>query len=319
MSTKFANIDDFLGDKSTRFFSNGYKRAVRTIKEIMITASGAEAMCCVAIPENWSTKGSTHQKVHLSSVDAALIALQLSEAYCVISRGLTTLKRKAITIVSLTMKAGKEPLENLENFKATTTLLTTEGSVVSFESHIGGMVVMLELQLPTLREHQNLIPKEGLHYDTINTILGEPTNNFYGTGFANVTHNITEVDVDLDAASVTAKVESAFAERAAYQGMETLIGQGASPIDAMVVLSQLGQCYLYLLDGISRANSSTLWMRGMTFSRDNTPKSNGGLASINVIRSEQILIEGAPWRCVNIEGVMGDMRVFYGLGHALPN
>ena len=319
MSTKFDCIDDFLGEKSTRFFSNGYKRAVRNMNDVVITSSGAEAMCSVSVPEDWSVKGGAHQIAHLSSVDALLIALQLSEAYCVVLYALSEYLRKAITIVSFSMKAGKVPLENLENFKSTTTLSSVEDSLFSFVSHVGGMIVTLQLRLPFTCEDSTLLPKEGLHYDTISSILGESAHNFYGTGFSNASHDIRDVTVDLDASLVTAKIDSAFTNRLSYQGMETMLDPCASPIDAMVILSQLGQCYLYLLDGISRANSSTLWMRGMTFSTTGSAGGDTSSAAINVVRSERLLIEGKPWRCVHIEGHIGDMTVFYGLGHILPD
>ena len=162
------------------------------------------------------------------------------------------------------------------------------------------------------------IPKEGLHYSLINDILGEPSNNFYGTGFADVSHDINDVVVDLETSSVTATVDSAYPNRTAYQGMETAFDHCVSPIDAMVITSQLVQCYLYLLDGLSRANSSTLWMRAMTFSTVDQPAADTSSVFIEVVRSERVLVEGTPWRCVNVKGYIGGMTIFYGLGHALP-
>ena len=317
MHKKFVRIEDFLGEKSARFFSNGYKRAIRSISDVVITASGTESVCSVSLPADWSVKGGARQIAHLSSIDALLIALQLSEAYCVVAYALTASMRKEITISSFSMKAGKEPLENLENFKATVTLSSIAGAIYSFVSDVGGMVVELKLQLP-FACHPVVFPKEGVRYDAIDTILGKSGNNFYGAGFADVSHDITDVMVDLDASSVTAKFEGAFPKRTPYQGMETMFDHHVSPIDAMVVLSQLGQCYLYLLDGISRANSSTLWMRAMTFSTTDPPVNDTSLACIEVVRSERILVEEKPWRCVNMKGSMGGMNIFYALGHALP-
>ena len=317
MRTKFACIDDFLGEKSARFFSNGYKRTVRTINNVLITALGAEAMCSVSVPGDWSIKGNKRQVAHLSSLDAALMALQLSEAYCVVFYALTAAMRREITIISFSMKAGKTPLEDLENFKSTTTLSSVEGTLYSFTSNIGGMTVDLQLRLPSAHD-SIVLPIEGIHHETIDAILGEPSKNFYGIGFADVDHNIKDVTVDLDAASVTASINCNFPSRTSYQGMETILDHCASTIDTMVITSQLAQCYLYLLDGVSRANSSTLWMRAMTFSAVDSAANDTSSSHIDVVRSERVLVEGKPWRCVNIKGYFGGMNIFYALGHALP-
>ena len=318
MRKTFDNIDDFLGEKSTRFFSNGYKRAIRAIQNIVITSSGAEATCQVYMPADWSVKGVSRQIAHLSSVDAVLIALQLSEAYCVDTYALTSSMRQKITIASFSVKAGEEPLEELENFKSTTTLSSVKGDLLSFVCRVGSMTLDLTLQLPFAYNNSAEYLKEERRYESISNILGEPTGNFYGTGFSDVTHHIKNVEIDLEASVVTANIDGVFPSRKFYQGIETERDDSASSIDAMVILSQLIQCYLYLLDGISRANSSTLWMRAMTFSAIDSTSNDASFASITVERSERILVEDVPWRCVNVRGQLGGMAIFYSLGHALP-
>lgn len=319
MLTKFENIEDFLGDKNTRFFSNGYKRAIRKITNIALTKLGAEAICQVLVPGDWSMKGKTAQAVHLSSIDALLIALQLSEAYCVVRYQLSESQRKELVIKSFSMKADEAPLEDLDDFRATTDLIAINQHTLSFISNVGGMQIELKLILPILFDDTLFLTDIKMKVEKIENILDEPEVNFYGVRFSDATHDIKNVVVDLDKSSVVSEISADFPERLAYQGMETMFHRGASPIDAMVIISQLIQCYLYLLDGISRANSSTLWMRSMTLERSDEINQDNLSASIEVLRSEKILVDNIPWRCVYVRGHFDGMTIFYSVGHALPS
>lgn len=321
MATLFDHIEDFLGEKNKRFFSHGYKRTTRSISNIVITDSGAEAACQVSVPEDWSLKGNTHQAIHLSSIDALLIALQLSEAYCVVRYRLSEAQRRAMTIEYFSMKADEKPLEDLSSFRAMVGLLAVNNNTLSLTSNVGGMHIELKFQLPILlnNPHNNYVffPNKAARYKTIDVILGKAGTNFYGGRFADATHNIKNVSVDLGLLSVTSDVDGDFPSRSGYRGMETMLKQCASPIDVMVIISQLIQCYLYLLDGISRANSSTLWMRSMTLEMSDETNQDDMSASINVLRSEKILVNNIPWRCAYVRGNFGGMTIFYSLAHAL--
>ncbi len=323
MVTLFDRIEDFLGEKNKRFFSHGYKHTTRRIFNIVLTKLGAEAVCQVSVPEDWSLKGKTPQVIHLSSIDALLIALQLSEAYCVVRYHLSESQRREMTIKSFSMKADVKPLEDLSSFRAIVGLLLVHDNILSLTSNVGGMHMEIKLQLPILRNNlQNkfaLFPNEIAHYKTIDDILGKADTNLYGGRFADAIHNIKNVSVDLGLSSVTSEVDGNFPRRSDYGGMETMLNQSASPIDVMVIISQLIQCYLYLLDGISRANSSTLWMRSMTLHVSDGTNQDDMPASINILRSEKILVDGIPWRCAYVRGNFCGMTIFYSVGHALPH
>ncbi len=321
MKKNFKCIDDALGEKSKRFFSSGYKRTTRVIKDIVVTPDAIDSTCSVSMPKDWSIKGSSVQLVHLSSVDAVLIALQLSEAFCTVLYNLSGAMRRAISIISFSSKAGRQSLKDLKNFRATASLSSRNGDSISFSSYVGGIEVELQLKIPFKCNPPARISRKGVCYSFISDILGKFNSNFYGLGFTRAQHEIKNILVNLDASSVTATLDNSYPSRAAYQGMETVVGFNycASPIDAMVITSQLAQCYLYFLDGLSRENSSTLWMRAMRFSIVSMTNSDETFVGIDIVRSEKVLLDGVPWRCINAEGYIGNMVIFYGLGHALPH
>ncbi|AXV77648.1 MULTISPECIES: AvrD family protein [Ralstonia solanacearum species complex] len=283
----YKTIDDFLGEKTGRYFGSGYINTKRSISDFsMHETTGNTEFSCEGVldaPELWSIKGDQKQKIHLSSIDAIEFAIKCAQAFleCMPKDS----EFSSGSIEKLTIAAGKEPVEEgLESIRITGKLhATSEGSSL-LRMNIANMQADLTLSTGN-------------------------SKNACSTGNEAQPISVDDVMVNremLIASAVASPV---------YKNQD----ENWSLSNSFAAMAQLGQTLLYKLDNIPREASDTLWMRKFSIAVSHgMPLSNMpqpihvGLKNIKKLR-----MESADWRCADVCSMMGNINIVCKIAHRI--
>ncbi|MFI9503729.1 AvrD family protein [Nocardia sp. NPDC052566] len=252
----FDTIDDYLGPREHRFFGEGFKRAAHRITDVRIHPAGdgtgiVTSTVGVEYPADWSRKGDHDQRAHLSTVDVLVLAARLIETYLTRVRGLTRGQLATAVLEQVSVRAGAAPVEDdLRGFPASARISSAAAAAD------GSVTTVAECAIGTLT-------------------LRCRVRHEAGTGVARSPHwfeELREPGPYLFAEDYTARkqfLEAVTVHRVHGQALATVrihaprtgLPASALVVDTFVVGLQLGQLLLYELDGLSRADSDTLWMR----------------------------------------------------------
>lgn len=330
LNTSYRSVDDVLGPRSKRFFGEGYKRAEHELRDISVTEGSGrsvqvDASVRVRYPADWSRKGDTDQRPHLSTVDVLVIGAQLCEILLADAVGLTAREQSEAVLSWARIKAGTTPVEeDLEGFPASARLIDSSHSL----GEGGRFISTVECRVGTLRMNCTVqhgraarTPSLPVHYSSGQAALGAPHARLFGTGFITRRQFVEDVELDLTASSASASVRIDEAVRGQAAGLEASLRGCVSPIDAFVVGLQLGQVLLYALDQVPRSRSNTLWMRETVLDldpdRSALPVSDGTIARLE--RSRLLTnSRGEVWRSADIVSDMHGISMRCSVAHRLP-
>jgi hypothetical protein len=154
-----------------------------------------------------------------------------------------------------------------------------------------------------------------LRYCNMRDVLEMIQNNYYGTGYKEQKHVITNVNLDMVNLTAEAGVEIVMNT----ETRQIVKSQTVSYLDVFVTCSQLAQVILYSLDGLVRHETSTLWMLRTYFS-EFADDANDGMRAKAVVSSTQIIeLNGRRWRNAEIVGTLGNKVAKITFAHALPS
>jgi Pseudomonas avirulence D protein (AvrD) len=319
------SVDEYLGDAEKRFFGAGFRRVQYRFGEVRIESPGSlETVVAVVHPVDWSKKStSADLPPHLSTVDALLLTVNMSEMYLTHARRLTEISRARSWVRSVKIKAGANPEENLDNLVFRTSLMQTRadsdslcGFVSMLHTQVGGMRVRCEIE----HERGDLVEASAV-YNTPDELLGPAANRYYGDGFKARTHRLVNVQADLRESRATASVElcSATENIGINGGLESVYFPTPTMIDCFVVNLQLAQILLYEMDCIQRTESNTLWMRrtALAIREPQRELRDGGTVTTALIGSELVQMNGGIWRTTDIVGNFGGVHLRCAVAHQL--
>ncbi|MGW1883997.1 AvrD family protein [Streptomyces sp. NPDC001970] len=315
---RVASVDDILGDRRNRFFGEGFKRVTHALTGVTVRPADAgatariDATAGIRIPGTWSRKGDTHQRPHLSTVDAMLFGAQLSGLYAAHTHDLSA--DAPFVVRSLAIKAGAAPDEDsLDHFAVSGTHhATAEGSVpgrlrTALDCQVGSMTVRVEA------EHSGAAgtPCAEGSYPMAEQRPGPWCDAPYGASHHSRRQFLTDVRADAHTASAALTVTTG----------EDAEGATLPPtmIDLFVSALQLGQVLLYRLDGVDRATSNTLWMRNTTIAPATTePAEDDGRFHVTLARPTKLPTRQGTWRTAQITTTYAGMRLTCNVAHLLP-
>jgi len=324
-------IDDYLGPGETRFFSRGYQRAGYRVYGLTATPAdaaepGAHGTLDLEYPADWSRKkDGTDLRPHLSTVDALVLGVQLAELHLAHAYGLTAADRRTTRLAKVVLRAGTEPQEDLLGVPLSARLRSTEPAGDRYRSvhecTVGNLRVRCEIEHPiTARAAADA------RYDSLADALGPAEPRFYGEGFKYRRHTVTDVAVDRERHTAVAEVR--FTPEAGTPAPTDGIGSGEQPavslVDCFVVNLQLAQVLMYELDGLSRAESNTLWMMQtvLTAPADGRPADLADgqpLTTGTAITGKRLLpLRGGVWRSVELSGSLAGIGMRCSFAHELP-
>jgi hypothetical protein len=311
----YCNIEDYLGPAVTRFFGAGYRRARHQVENVVVTAKEVTASVTVRYPADWSRKADDLDlRPHLSTIDTLVLGAQLAEAYLAGAHGLDPSARRTMWLRRVTLRAGMIPQEDLTNLSATLRHKETSLDGVSvLDCSVGVMRIQLEIGHAT-----GGAPVTGT-YDTLSDVLGPAGERYYGTGFTQRRHILTDVDADTADWTATATVRAGD-DVTGGAGIEGAYQPSVSMVDCFVVNLQLAQVLMYELDSLSRGESNTLWMMQTTLTAAQPPRTWPAALAARVAMqgSHLIPLRGRTWRNVDITGGLGGFSLRTSLAHELP-
>ncbi|MDJ0396711.1 AvrD family protein [Rhodococcus sp. G-MC3] len=320
----FAHVDDALGPAATRFFGHGYRRVGYGFGAVECRYAAAsetvETTLQLEYPSDWSKKKASRlQRPHLSSLDAIVVGVQIADAVLTHWFRLDSVDRSASWIREIHIKAGSAPQEDLAILHVTGTVIEStltdsfwRASTIAVS--IGSMHVRLDVVHPS--GHRWI---GSGNYHSLDALLGEASRRYYGTGFADRTHELLGVRVDTAEGSASGSVRFSQTMKPTLDGVEGRYQPAASPIDVFVANLQLGQVLLYELDGVGRSESNTLWMRSATITttRAPIPLSNDLFVYTALQDSRILTIQGDQWRTATLVGALSGLNLTCKLTHKL--
>lgn len=327
---RYGSIDDYLGPSHGRFFGSGFRRATYRVDDVVVKAGGgdqdgAQATVNVAYPADWSRKvDNVDLRPHLSTMDMFVLGAALGEAHLTHAYGLDDAMRQLAWLRKVTLRAGTVPQEDLTDLDGTARLIrttadaTADGSFVSvYDCRIGAMRARCEIVHPIARTDVG----DG-KYASLEQLLGEPEERYYGDGFKSRQHQVRDVRVDLAALSASAKadVEPVLGSIEPLKGLGGGYQPAWSMLDCFVVCLQLSQIMMYELDQVRREDSNTLWMLKTVLECARPQQPLAGAAQFRAAISEKHLVplNGGLWRNVTIAGDGAGTTMRASFAHELP-
>lgn len=329
------SVDDYLGPGEKRFFGSGFRRVQYRYDKVEMTGgrdvpTELGSRLDVVYPADWSTKAKTRGDLrpHLSTVDGLIIAVHMSETVLTHALGLGPESRRAGRVLSVRIKAGTEPDEELTGLPVRTTVLgvpvpDSEGEAVSrLQTMVGAMRVRTDLRHPQPGPTSGG-PVATAAYGSPAELLGPVERQYYGTGFAARTQSVRKVAVRVAEARAHAVVDVAQEPGTvlATEGTEGLYQPFVGLIDTFVTSLQLGQILLYETDGISRGASNTLWMRTTVLQASAEPDPIRYETPLDVRLENSTLLrrDEEIWRAADIVGRLAGNTVRCSVAHRLPD
>ncbi|MBD0711692.1 MULTISPECIES: AvrD family protein [unclassified Streptomyces] len=321
------NISDYLGAPERRFFGEGYKRSRHRLTDFHLpepdgAASDAPRLAATAqveYPSDWSRKGDTDQRPHLSTVDVLLLGAQLTEALLTSHLGLTERELATVWLARVRIKAGNRPVEDdLTGFPVSAQLAGRLSSPrpgrarTAVEATVGTLRIRLEADhpdVPGARPRTAPVVRDGGYGDTRR--LG--------------VQRVESMQVRPGSSVTTADVRLTGGPEGTLDGMEGEQQPSVHLVDAFVTALQIGQVLLYELDQVPRADSDTLWMRS-TLLEATTPHrpratADGGPLPMRAELRDSVLLHnhlGETWRRADIAAQLADISVVCSVVHRLP-
>ncbi|MFF3291697.1 AvrD family protein [Streptomyces sp. NPDC003023] len=323
-----ASADDFLGDRRTRFLGEGFKRVTHALTGITVIPAAAaeagaaagttgriEATASIRVPGLWSQKGGSRQRPHLSTIDAMVLAAQLTGLYAAHTHGLT--RKDPFTVRSLSIRAGSAPDEDgIHRFGVGATHRSTLPAPepgharTTMDCHIGSMTVRVEAEHPDTAARDT---GEGF-YAAREFLPGPWNDNAYGVSHRTRHQLLSDINADPGALTADARLDVT----ADIEGTRRS-PRPATMIDLFTAALQLGQILLYRLDGVDRAVSNTLWMRRTSITPAPAGEDAGdGRLRVRLARPAELPTADGVWRSARITATHAGMHLVCHVAHRLP-
>jgi hypothetical protein len=331
------SVDAYLGPGESRFFGEGFKRVRHELRGIAVFPAGngeptrVDAVAGISFPANWSRKGDTAQRPHLSTIDVLVLGAQLAEVAVVHSRGLDATERRGMRLRQVRIRAGRRPAEEgLDE-------APVSGRVVaSYAADVPGTsLTIVACSIATLTVSCTVHHATGrpvgaaASFDSLEDALGDPALRTYGAAYKSVRQVIGDIDIAGDNLSATASVR--FEPTKGGTSDRTGLDAGVIPslVDVFVTGLQLGQVLLYRLDQLPRTKSNTLWMRRTVLKPGPAPTDQGQddhqddehvttTATVTLENPHLLPVDGETWRSSDIIARVGGATMRCSVAHLLP-
>ncbi|MEU6669329.1 AvrD family protein [Streptomyces sp. NPDC046727] len=315
-------MDDVLGDRHTRFFGEGFKRVTYSLDDITVapgtgaTPGEVHATAGIHLPETWSRKGEALQRPHLSTLDGMLLAARLTGFYAAHTHRLAADAHFRVRDVRI--KAGSQPdEEGLARFGVTARHRSTTASpdapglsLTTMDCTIGSMSLQVEAEHPAA---DDAVRAPG-SYATAEELDGPWNSTAFGVSHHDRSQYLEDVVADVSAGTAHARLTLVDTP-----GRETTEEYGPTAIDLFVSALQLGQVLLYELDGLTRAESNTLWMRSTRFTPSTEAEAEpGGRFRVTLDRTAQLPTSEGTWRTARLTAALGSTQLTCNVVHLLP-
>ncbi|MGW4114052.1 AvrD family protein [Actinosynnema sp. NPDC004786] len=303
-------VDALLGDRDRRYFGNGFRQGVVRLRTVDRAPGVDGAMRSVGLgsveyPAPWSVKAAGPQDVHVSTIDAYLLAVSAASSLLGRERAGAGRPLGASWVRRCAIKAGSVPIEDgLDRIPVSATRVrgSSDPAVPTLSVAVGGMAVTVEVD-----------PGDAVRFPSA---VDVPRT--YRTTVA----DLVDVEVAPGSAEVSATVvyRTGQAEGESFPEIESRYPESVTFAEAFADMLQLGQVGLYALDGVSRADSGTLWMRSTLFEATSPlrPRVPGDRITAEIRSPRVVTMRGRRWRVATLRSRRASMTLSCSVAHALP-
>lgn len=324
---RFVSVSELLGDADQRYFSAGYRAVRQDLRGIRLYtddhgAIRVGASLALSYPQSWSQKaGQEDRRPHLSTLDALLVASQLTEVILLEALSLPRELRQWVWIRRAVIRAGAKAVEELDDVEVRGQLISGDAELSPLFRHtrlvktrfsIGALRVELDLIVPEARPCDT-----ARAYSSIDDALGQRAQRYYGDGFKADDISIGDgwlLDEKAIHVPIERRNESKYIDLgSSYVGAPTFV-------NCILGQAQISQLMLYSLDHMDRSISDNLWMRHveMISSVPHGGTQDGFHASAHIDKTRLLPMAGRTWRITDFPGKFGPITARYNLAHALP-
>ena len=310
--------EEILGPDASRYFGQGFQRVGHRVTDVavhpLLTNGTVSATASVDYPTDWSYKSGKVARPHLSTIDALIIGLQLTEAYLTHAHHLDPAARRRIRPLAFDMRAGATAQEQLARIEAA----GRRGSVRLGQLDTLNLVSHFDFRIGTLRlsaevEHDLGTPttRPATWFDMEN-LLGDADRRHYGRAFTARRQDVGVITVEPAGSLATGHALVEEDPVVPREGLGAAYEPTLSMVDATVCMAQLGQVLTYSLEGVNRAGTGTFWMRrfGMRFSTPTSPINGPVPMTVRAKRRKRLDRNEMSWRLYDLDGDIGGNPTF---------
>ena len=138
---RFVSVSELLGDADQRYFSAGYRAVRQDLRGIRLYtddhgAIRVGASLALSYPQSWSQKaGQEDRRPHLSTLDALLVASQLTEVILLEALSLPRELRQWVWIRRAVIRAGAKAVEELDDVEVRGQLISGDAELSPLFRH----------------------------------------------------------------------------------------------------------------------------------------------------------------------------------------
>lgn len=281
----FDTIDSFLGDSKARYFSSGYKSIKYVFEDILLQDDKVIGILQVHWPQKWAQKNKEVLTPHLGSLELFVIAAHLVELYL---QGIDNMSENDIEnswIEVIKINSGIQAIshahaEECECVKNSSVFIDNDVA----QSHFSIKIVSTQINI-TIR-HKIHAANSCLSVKRIKLLSQDFSTSFFSFGYKIPICNIHNIHLSIESRRAEAQITILNQELLhEFKGMGRAYQPFFNISDGILVVGQLTQTLLYNLDGLTRDNTSNLWMRYIE-SHYNTPILVGEKISLSIHAEE---------------------------------
>lgn len=251
--SNYKNIDDIIGNSSTRYFGEGYRNVKYDVISKNMELGSAAEIFNITYPEQWSVKKGQSINSHLSTIDGIILAIKSIEDYF-IDLGMSYEELAQFKIHDLVIKAGKVLKEDLDGVVVSLLVTTIDSETVSFKGKVGTFSVVVKVNKIT---------------DVVSKKLTEGIHDYIFSEFRNSKIIVSDVAISEKHDNANAEYEISNEHVDGYfNGVSNTIYSGElSIVDGIVIVAELTEALLLEINNVDRDNSNLLIMRKIHFQR----------------------------------------------------
>ncbi|MBZ5979425.1 MAG: AvrD family protein [Leuconostoc gelidum] len=300
--SNYKNIDDIIGNSSTRYFGEGYRNVKYDIISKNMELSSVFEMFNITYPDQWSVKNGQSINSHLSTIDGIILAVKSIEDYF-IDLGIPYEELAQFKIHDLVIKAGKALKENLDGVAVNFLVKNPESETVSFKGKVGSFSVVVKLRKVS-EKFSKTFTKEIHDY-----IFSE----FKKSKICISDIKISEIHNNINAVY---KINNEHVG-SYFNGISNTVYSGElSVIDGIVIVAELTEALLLEINNVDRDNSNLLIMRKIHFHRPET-EDNNQQVKFNIDVLKETIVSDRNMRLLDCEAKALGFNLLYSVAQEI--
>lgn len=316
MNIKINNIDDFLGARENRYFSNGYKGVNFAYSGM---AFSNEVLTCnlnLSWNSSWGSKQGKSLAPHLGTVEYFNIACAAADALiCSLFKAADSDREKS-WIAGFSIKTQACNKGSYSNIAVKAMLMNTanaqsiNGCLSRIRVQVGDMEMFVDVDHPAFERRSQLDLIDLKQFEN------QIQNSYYTDGYKNSEMDISNLDADFSANAICANIDySSGGQNGICIGKQYLPFYSIS--DFILSTGQITQVLLYLIDRLSREQSNNLWLREMSVSYAKPTQDKSMTETVTFTDYKRVRFKGDDWSMVTLNAALGNIQSTIKVAHML--